>query len=257
MKKITIICIIGLFIALSIIGLLLFNNQIDIKNNKNAINGFTEVAGGIVSFNANVIDEREIDDSNSIGDGIKFIFINAITGKRIRNARVIVDVDSGRRCITAPCDSTNVFFEGATDDNGVEFIDFSNWPNDTYGRVNLDDWGCNGAISDYAVDGHLFFTAETTQFMIECINENYRYVKLIGENGVELHNIPVSIDIEKCTAERCQDLEDIVLYSNNIGNVFFDPDYTFADTNLIVEGYKPFNIRHYNEELPEIYLERN
>lgn len=232
------------------------------SSNKTMTKDFTEVDGGISGFGPSITDERYIGDSSSIGDGIKFIFIDAIAGKRIRNEKVTVTVDNGVRCITAPCDSTNVFFKGQTDDNGVAFIDFSDWPTETFGRVRLDGWGCNGAISDYAVDSHLFFTDETTQLMLECGNsrysdKHYKHVKLIGADGVELSHTSVLVDIENCTADRCQDLSDVVLISNNIANVFFDSDYTFADTNLIVDGYQPFSIQHYNEELPEIYLEKN
>lgn len=197
-------------------------------------------------------DERNINDSTSVGEGIKFIFINAVTGERIRNEKVTLDSDNGILCSDIGCDSSDEIFETQTDQNGVAFIDFNQWSNFTFGQVKLENYGCAGSISNYPTDNHLYFTEATEKLSLECVPKSYgadeahsKYLKLlVAGTEEELINKAVTIDIENCSGDMCNDLNDTTVTSNPIGNIFFDGDYVRAETYLLIDGYQPKSIRY-------------
>lgn len=204
----------------------------------------------------NRTDERNIDDSDSIGTGIKFTFIDAVTGQRIRNEKVTLESDNGIRCDTFGCDSTDTLRETQTDHNGVTFIDFKQWPKFFFGHVNIDNWSCAGGISTSQSDKYLYLTPDAKQFLVECVSKmnstesHSRLLKLlVAGTNEELRNTPVRVDIENCGGDSCSDLEDVTLTTNQLGNLFLDDGYASADTYLIIDGYKPASIR--NMDTPE------
>lgn len=203
----------------------------------------------ITLFSKNA-DERYINDSNSTGQGLKVIFIDAMTGKRIRNKKVMVDVFNGRMCINGGCDSYDIFAKGKTDKNGVAFIDFSHWPKKTNGHIILDDWDCDSSISDSSNDAHAFFTENTKKLLFECVNNKYKgklskKLKLLNTFNEELINTPVMVDFENCRKEECKDLNDITVETNLLGNLFIPYNYIYSDVSLLMEGYKPIEVEKF------------
>ena len=116
------------------------------------------------------LDNWEVDDNFSIEDGIKFTFVNSQTGEKISSEQVTVDVDNGIRCITGDCKNFTDIFETQTDQQGTAIINFKRWPEFSFGHIKLEHWDCDGSISSYPSDQHLYFTDETQGLTIMCIS---------------------------------------------------------------------------------------
>lgn len=122
-------------------------------------------------------DNWQIDEQYATEQGVKFIFIDMETGEKIPDEKITVDVDNGTRCISGGCDNFTDIFETQTNQEGVAFINFKQWPQFSFGHVNLDNWNCDGSISNYPTDQHLYFTDATEELTVECVAKNNTQLK--------------------------------------------------------------------------------
>ncbi len=160
MKKPLIITVLTILVLGGVVGLMYLNKSIDIFTPKDNNSNQTNWSNSKVLTVGDTVDTWPVIVSDA--QGIKFTFIDAVTREIIPDEEVSVVVDNGAH-------SDLTILETQTDQNGMTYINFLQWPTFSYGHIVLANWNCDGKITSYPSDKNLYFTEETEELLIECV----------------------------------------------------------------------------------------
>lgn len=177
------------------------------------------------------VDERYIDDSSSIGMGVKLKMVDGVSGMRVRNTDIqIISLISA--------EDTEVFDQGQTDKNGVFFLDLTKWNQHTPLTIKLK--GYFPVIGKFSNTNNQPKNGDSLLLEVEPDNlTNMKVYKVIDDSGNEFKNISLDININTCTDKHCDDLTNTSVQVNNLGNVYIPTKYLVLGVTFEIDGYKP------------------